>query len=159
MPDTVTVPDGTHQNRSEMIIHRSGDGYERVASADVLLYILRIPAAQQNSAHGQRLSRVMAHVGWKRNPSGLVTINGKSVRGYLRPDLRQACSPKQEGGLPAVVAPPGGVSPAQVAEMLGIPQAVIDQAMPILNESGRWIAISRARPVSLPTGPTDWVRR
>jgi predicted P-loop ATPase len=84
MSDTVTVDDGHYQNHTVTIIHKSGDGYERVASADVLLYVLKIPAAQQNSAHGQRLGHAMANVGWKRNKSCVVTINGRSVRGYLR---------------------------------------------------------------------------
>lgn len=84
MPDSVTVEE-RYQSRTETIIHRAGDGFERVASADVLLHVLRIPAAQQNSSHGQRLAHAMARVGWTRNKSGLVTINGKSVRGYIRP--------------------------------------------------------------------------
>ena len=54
----------------EHIIHRSGDGYERVASADVLTVVLQIPRAQQNSGHGQRLAKAMEHAGdWKRNKS------------------------------------------------------------------------------------------
>jgi predicted P-loop ATPase len=68
------------------IIHRAGDGNERVASADVLLHVLEIPAAQQNSGHGQRLVHAMARVGWNRNKSGSVTINGRPARGYIRPD-------------------------------------------------------------------------
>jgi predicted P-loop ATPase len=80
MPKSVT-PLGAP---SVSIVHASGDGFERVASADVLLHVLKIPAAQQNSSHGQRLSLVMANIGWERNPSGTVMINGRSVRGYLR---------------------------------------------------------------------------
>jgi predicted P-loop ATPase len=75
------------------IIHTSGDGYEHVASADVLLHVLKIPAAQQNSALGQRLSLVTANIGWERNKSGLVTINGRSVRGYIRPDNSISANP------------------------------------------------------------------
>jgi predicted P-loop ATPase len=74
----------------ENIIHRSGDGNERVASADVLTVVLQIPRAQQTSAHGQRLAKAMEHAGdWKRNKSGNVTIGGVPVRGYVRPSFRQ----------------------------------------------------------------------
>jgi hypothetical protein len=84
MPVTVTVQDSRYLTRDVTIIHRGNDGLERVGSADVLRYVLGIPAAHQNSNHGQRLARAMEHVGWKRNKSGLVTINGQSVRGYIR---------------------------------------------------------------------------
>jgi predicted P-loop ATPase len=70
------------------IIHNCGDGFERVASADVLSHVLGIPKAQQTSVHGQRLARVMERVGWNRNQGGRVTINGVPVRGYLRPLYR-----------------------------------------------------------------------
>jgi predicted P-loop ATPase len=66
------------------LIHKSGDGYERVASADVLARVLDIPKAQQTSAHGQRLAHAMKRVGWDRAPSGRVTISGVPVRGYIR---------------------------------------------------------------------------
>ncbi|MGB6509236.1 MAG: virulence-associated E family protein [Xanthobacteraceae bacterium] len=68
----------------DSMVHKSGDGSERIASAHVLTHVLQIPTAQQTSAHGQRLARAMDHVGWKRNSSGNVTINGKPVRGYIR---------------------------------------------------------------------------
>ena len=71
------------------IIHRSGDGYERVASADVLTKVLEIPSGQQTSAHAQRLAGAMKHAGWDRNPTGRVTIDGKPVRGYIRPTFGQ----------------------------------------------------------------------
>jgi len=74
----------------EHIVHKSGDGNERVASADVLTVVLQIPRAQQTSAHGQRLAKAMEHAGdWKRNKSGNVTIGGVPVRGYVRPIFRQ----------------------------------------------------------------------
>jgi predicted P-loop ATPase len=69
----------------DYVIRRAGDGYERVASADVLTNVLQIPRAQQTSAYAQRLAHAMERVGWKRNPSGRVTINGATVRGYIRP--------------------------------------------------------------------------
>jgi hypothetical protein len=67
------------------IIHKSDDGFERVASAEILKQVLEIPAAQQNPAHWQRLAHVMKHIGWGRNDGGRVTINGTPVRGYIRP--------------------------------------------------------------------------
>lgn len=69
----------------DMVMHKSGDGFARVASADVLAHVLNIPSAQQNSAHGQRLAHAMERAGWNRNPSGRVNINGMAVRGYIRP--------------------------------------------------------------------------
>lgn len=69
----------------DCVIRRTGDGYERVATAQVLSQVLQIPTAQQTSAHGQRLARAMEKAGWGRNPSERVTIDGKEVRGYIRP--------------------------------------------------------------------------
>ena len=69
------------------IIHTSGDGHERVervASADLLAYVLNVPKAQQSSFHSQRLAQAMKRAGWTRNPSGRVTINSVPVRGYIR---------------------------------------------------------------------------
>ena len=60
----------THMPNHDHLIYRSGDGYERVASADVLTRVLDIPKAQQTSAHGQRLANAMKHAGWDRNPVG-----------------------------------------------------------------------------------------
>ena len=68
----------------DCVVHKSGDGFERVASADLLTRVLDIPKAQQTSAHGQRLALAMRHTGWNRNSSGKVTINGEPVRGYIR---------------------------------------------------------------------------
>jgi hypothetical protein len=68
----------------DTITHTSPDGFDRVASADILTDVLQIPKAQQTSAHGQRLARVRKQIGWERNTSGHVTINGVPVRGYIR---------------------------------------------------------------------------
>jgi predicted P-loop ATPase len=84
MPDSVeAAKDG--MMKTVTVVHKSDDGYERVASADVLTHVLQIPTAQQTSVHGQRLALAMEHAGWSRNPSGRVTIGGKPVRGYVRP--------------------------------------------------------------------------
>ena len=84
IPDSVEVNEDKYSTRTVTIIHKSGDGYERVASADVLTSVLQVPKAQQTSAHAQRLAHAMEHLGWDRNPAGKVTINGVPVRGYIR---------------------------------------------------------------------------
>ena len=66
LPDTVNIQE-RYETRSLKIVHRSGDGFERVASADVLEHVLGIPRGQQTSAHGQRLAKAMEHAGWGRN--------------------------------------------------------------------------------------------
>jgi predicted P-loop ATPase len=81
MPISVKVDE---DSRTVTIIHTSGDGYDRVASADVLTYVLQVPKGQQTSAHAQRLAHAMEHLGWDRNRGGRVTINGVPVRGYIR---------------------------------------------------------------------------
>jgi hypothetical protein len=84
MPDSVEAgKDGMIKTMT--IVHKSDDGYERVASADVLTHVLQIPTAQQTSTHAQRLALAMEHAGWSRNPTGRVTVGGKPVRGYIRP--------------------------------------------------------------------------
>jgi predicted P-loop ATPase len=75
------------------VIHRSGDGFERVATARVLTDVLNIPPAQQTSAVTQRLAHAMEHAGWQRNPGGRVTINGTPVRGYKRPEIVALAGP------------------------------------------------------------------
>ena len=84
MPNSVEVNEGKYQTRAMTIVHTSGDGYDRVASADVLTYVLQVPKAQQTSGHAQRLAHAMGHVGWERPPSRRVTINGVPRRGYIR---------------------------------------------------------------------------
>ena len=92
------------------VVHKSGDGFERVASADVLTRVLDIPKAQQTSAHGQRLALAMKHAGWSRNRSGNVTINGgKPVRGYIRTVYgpTSAAGPQGATGAQGVTDPTG----------------------------------------------------
>jgi predicted P-loop ATPase len=84
IPDSVDMfVDGT--KKIVTIIHTSDDGQERVASTDLLTYVLDIPKAQQTPAHGRRLANAMERLGWTRNSSGQVRISGISVRGYIRP--------------------------------------------------------------------------
>jgi predicted P-loop ATPase len=66
-------------------IRDTGDGFERIASADILEHVLAIPRGQQNPSHGRTLAQVMKRIGWMTNPSGRVMINGEQVRGYIRP--------------------------------------------------------------------------
>ena len=73
------------QNIPSDFIHSSSDGFDRVASADILTGFLDITPAQQTSAHGNRLARAMKKIGWERNASGRVTIDSVPVRGYIRP--------------------------------------------------------------------------
>jgi predicted P-loop ATPase len=71
-------------NLPDDVVRKTGDGYERVASAELLERVLSIPKAQQTSTHGIRLSLAMKHIGWERNKTGLVKIDGTSARGYIR---------------------------------------------------------------------------
>jgi predicted P-loop ATPase len=66
-------------------IHDTADGYERIASADILEHVLGIPRGLQNPSHGRSLSHIMKRIGWMTNPSGKVMINGTQMRGYIRP--------------------------------------------------------------------------
>ncbi len=79
IPETVEID----QYRTEQIIHRIDD-QERVASADLLTYLLRVPIGQQEPRHAMRLATAMGLVGWRRTSNGKVTIAGKQVRGYFR---------------------------------------------------------------------------
>jgi predicted P-loop ATPase len=66
------------------IVHKLGDGFERVFSSDLLAHVLQIPRAQQTSQHSQRLAHAMKHVGWGRSENGRITIGGVTLRGYVR---------------------------------------------------------------------------
>jgi predicted P-loop ATPase len=67
------------------IIHRDGDE-DRVSAPEVLEHVLKILPGTQRTEHGMRLSNVMKQLGWQRHDNGYVTINGKRVKGYFRPD-------------------------------------------------------------------------
>jgi len=70
--------------KGQPVVHRSGDGYERVFSGDLLTHVLQIPKAQQTSQHSQRLANAMKHLGWGRSDHGRITIGGVTLRGYIR---------------------------------------------------------------------------
>src|SRR5262249_17743225 len=62
------IPDRVDISKDETtnfvtIVHTSGDGFERVASTDLLSYVLNVPKAQQTSGHGQRLANAMVRLG------------------------------------------------------------------------------------------------
>jgi hypothetical protein len=83
IPEYVPFPsdDGKTQ-RDIQIVYRE-DGLEKVKSADLLAYVLRIPIGQQKKADSMRLSDAMRHVGWERT-GNKITVKGKQVRGYSR---------------------------------------------------------------------------
>ena len=77
--------DGFWREKDEQIIHRGdGAGEDRVAAADILEYLLKIPPGTQQTGHSMRLSTVMRKLGWERPINGNVTIGGKRVKGYFR---------------------------------------------------------------------------
>jgi predicted P-loop ATPase len=86
MPREVEIQEyrnGFHRERGVQIIHDEHD-QQRVATADILQYVLDIPPSHQRVEHSMRLSIVMKHVGWTRPTNGYVTIGGTRVKGYFR---------------------------------------------------------------------------
>ncbi|SHG81288.1 VapE domain-containing protein [Bradyrhizobium erythrophlei] len=75
--------DGMWREKDVKIIHTI-DGQERVASSDLLEYVLDIPIAQQTTATSMRLSNVMKQLGWERTSNKKVTIGDERVMGYFR---------------------------------------------------------------------------
>jgi len=84
IPTEVEIDKGGYYGNTKMqpILDLIED-QERVASADLLLYVLKIPIGQQGPAHTMRLSTAMKHLGWERG-SNKITVRGKQVRGYFR---------------------------------------------------------------------------
>jgi Virulence-associated protein E-like domain len=58
---------------------------KRVAAADILHHVLRIPVERQSVQAAMRLSTAMTKLGWERHANGVVRIGGKLVTGYFRP--------------------------------------------------------------------------
>ena len=75
--------DGFKRTQDIQIVHFH-DGQERVASADLMRYLLDISIAQQTTANLMRLSTVMKQAGWERASNGRVRIKGERVMGYFR---------------------------------------------------------------------------
>jgi predicted P-loop ATPase len=67
------------------VTNDNGEIEERVASADLLTLVLRVPIDRQTTAHANRLSTIMRRLGWERTNSGVVRIDGRAQRGYFRP--------------------------------------------------------------------------
>ena len=65
------------------IIHLFGD-QERVATHDLLTYVLEVPIARQTTPDTMRLAHAMKALDWQRTSNGKVTINDQQVRGYYR---------------------------------------------------------------------------
>jgi hypothetical protein len=85
MPPVVEIDGGYQGNTTMHTIIDFVEGQERVASADVLTYVLGIAVGHQNRGHTMRLSDVMKQLGWQRDEDGnKITVNGKQTRGYFR---------------------------------------------------------------------------
>jgi predicted P-loop ATPase len=88
MPKFVDVrefKDGYWREKNVQIIYsHSESGEDRVAAADVLEYLLKIPPGSQQTGHTMRLAHVMRKIGWARPDNGNVTIGGKRVKGYFK---------------------------------------------------------------------------
>jgi predicted P-loop ATPase len=65
------------------IIH-DVDDQRRVATADLLEYVLKIPKGMQDTRHTMRLATIMKILGWQRTSNGKVSINGQQLRGYFK---------------------------------------------------------------------------
>jgi hypothetical protein len=75
--------DGFWREKEVRIIHEDGDQL-RVAAADILEYVLKIPAANVRQDQSMRLASVMRNLGWMRPHNGNVTIGSRRVKGYFR---------------------------------------------------------------------------
>lgn len=88
MPEVAAVrefKDGYWREEKVQIIYRDDEaGEDRVAAADLLEYLLKIPPGAQQTGHSMRLSAVMRKLGWDRPGNGNLTIGDKRVKGYFR---------------------------------------------------------------------------
>jgi predicted P-loop ATPase len=86
IPDDVEVKPARGEEGPEykQIVYRGVEA-ERVATADLLTYVLKVPAGQQHEGHGRRLALIMERLGWQRpKKGGTLRVGPKSVRGYWR---------------------------------------------------------------------------
>jgi predicted P-loop ATPase len=104
IPNEVEVKPARGEEGAEyaQIIYRAGEE-ERVATAHVLSYVLKVNPGYQHAGHGQRLALIMERLGWQRPKGGTLRVGGKSVRGYSRPvapekdvEPKQQVVPKQQ---------------------------------------------------------------
>jgi predicted P-loop ATPase len=89
IPDSVDIQIDRYRSSTEKIVHHEYDGcdstLEKVSSAALLTYLLKIPEGQQHRGHSMRLATCMKKNEWERPPSlGKITIDGQQVRGYYR---------------------------------------------------------------------------
>jgi Virulence-associated protein E len=80
MPAVVEIDGGYQGNTTMHTIIDFVEGQERVASADVLTYVLGIAVGHQNRGHTMRLSDVMKQLGWQRDESGTRVSHRRSVK-------------------------------------------------------------------------------
>jgi predicted P-loop ATPase len=86
MPEIAEISylkNGFWRTKEVPIIYREGEQL-RVAAADILEHILKIPAANVRSEHSMRMSTAMRKLGWERPNNGNVTVGGKRVKGYFK---------------------------------------------------------------------------
>jgi hypothetical protein len=84
MPRAIQYSDNGFQE-SRTIIHAVDGQEERVASADILTHVLRVPIDRQTTSHNIRIAQIMKRLGWERTSNGKVNIFGRGqVRGYFR---------------------------------------------------------------------------
>jgi predicted P-loop ATPase len=81
IPDKVQIKPG-YDEYVQIIYH--GEEEERVATADLLTYVLKVNPGYQHAGHGQRLALIMERLRWQRPKGGTLRVGGKSVRGYWR---------------------------------------------------------------------------
>jgi hypothetical protein len=60
------------------------DDQQRIATSDLLDWVLKIPEKDQTRAATMRLAEVMKVLGWERNGGNKMTIFGERQRGYFR---------------------------------------------------------------------------
>ena len=105
MPVSVMVGEPPHQRVIQIIHDDISQKKEMISSADVLVYICKVPTGQQHPEHGKRLARIVKRFGWETPKSGRVSILGKQCRGYWR----GMPFPVDETQLPKRPAPPEGI--------------------------------------------------
>jgi predicted P-loop ATPase len=59
-------------------------GREQVFAKDLLNDVLNVPKVQQDTRTSMRLAATMKTLGWQRNVSGMITIDGERGYGYFR---------------------------------------------------------------------------
>jgi predicted P-loop ATPase len=84
------IHDGVMVERVTPIIHFTDDQMEVVATTDLMEHMLKIPVERQNHANAMKVSNAMKQLGWQRHDNGKVTIGGRRVQGYFRPERKDS---------------------------------------------------------------------